>query len=102
MGAKSRRKSAQFEREVVNLCKAAGINAERRAGLQANPLLDEGDVYAEGFGKIECKRRARAFGLIYSALENADCAVIRDDRRAPLVVFQFSEFLSRGRHDSAG
>lgn len=96
MGSKSRRKGADFERETVNIFKAHGIAAERRAGLQASAITeDQGDVYAAGVGKVECKRRARGFSLLYEALANADCAVVRDDRSPPLIVFDLQRWLER-------
>jgi hypothetical protein len=95
VGRKSREKGADFEREVVAAFKAAGIHAERRAPLQANAAIGEADVIAEGVGRIECKRRARGFGLVYAALENGDAVVIRDDQRAALIVLELADFLSR-------
>ncbi|MEO0851792.1 MAG: hypothetical protein AAFY04_10355, partial [Pseudomonadota bacterium] len=65
MGKRSRDKGAGFEREVVAAFKAAGIHAERRAPLQANSAIADGDVVADGVGKIECKRRKSGFSLIY-------------------------------------
>lgn len=98
MASKSRRKGVEFEREIVNAFKSVGINAERRSTLQANSANeDQGDVFAPGIGRVECKRRARGFSLIYAAVQNADCAVIRDDRRRPLIVFELEKWLNRDK-----
>lgn len=91
----SREKGASFEREVVAAFRAAGLHAERRAPMQANAAATDPDVIAEGVGRIECKRRARGFSLIYGALEGADAVVIRDDRMSALIVFDLADWLAR-------
>ncbi|MEL6380228.1 MAG: hypothetical protein AAFQ29_10725 [Pseudomonadota bacterium] len=95
MGKKSRDKGASFEREVVGAFKAADIHAERRAPLQANSAIADGDVVADGIGMIECKRRKNGFSLIYDAMQGNDAVVIRSDRKPALIVFELSDFLAR-------
>ncbi|MEO1151861.1 MAG: hypothetical protein AAFW83_12875 [Pseudomonadota bacterium] len=95
MGKLSRDKGAAFEREVVNAFHAAGIHAERRAPLQANGAMCEGDIVARGIGMIECKRRKNGFSLIYDAMQGNDAVVIRSDRKPALIVFELSDFLAR-------
>ena len=99
MSKMSREKGAQFERDIVRLLNGHNLNAKRTAPMQAG----HGSAYADiecDLGLIECKRRARGFSLLYEALKDADCAIIRDDRKQPLIVFELEDFLTReGSHD---
>ena len=95
MGKLSRDKGAAFEREIVSTFRAAGIHAERRAPLQANGTICEGDVVAQGIGKIECKRRKAGFAVIYDAMTGNDAVVIRSDRKPALIVFALADYLAR-------
>lgn len=95
MGSKSRRKGSEFEREIVNAFKKAGIFAERRAPMQANAYSDDADVVADGVGRIEAKRRTRGFKIIYDALDGVDAVVIRDDRKPALIVFDLESYINR-------
>lgn len=95
MGAKSRRKGAGAEREVVAILRAAGLEAERRAPMQSNADAEDPDVYSPELGRIEVKRRKRGFGLLYDALVNADAAIVRDDRGEWLIVEPLRNFIER-------
>lgn len=99
MGKLSRRKGAEFEREVVRAFKSAGFKAERRAGLQANPLLDQGDVFVDNLGRIECKRRASSFKTLYEWMKDAEAVVIRTDHKPALIVFELNDWLIREIRD---
>jgi Holliday junction resolvase len=100
MGAKSRRKGASAEREVVAILRAAGLEAERRAPMQASIDADDPDIFAPAIGRVEIKRRARGFALLYEALAKADVAIVRDDRGEWLVVEPLRTFITRkARHD---
>jgi len=96
MGKKSRTKGALAEREIVNILKASGFHAERRAPMQANHDADDADVFSIEIGCIEVKRRKRGFSLLYQALENADLAVVRDDRGEWIAVQPLREYLLKG------
>jgi hypothetical protein len=95
MGAKSRRKGAAAEREVVNILRAAGLEAERRAPMQASIDAEDPDVFAPAIGRVEIKRRARGFTVLYTALANADAAIVRDDRGEWLIVEPLRSFIER-------
>lgn len=91
-GAHSRRKGAEAEREAAALLGAA---RNARGGLAAGDLaLPDSYPYS-----VEVKRRARAWGALYAALEQAagyrpgktPLALVRDDRRGWLVVLRLED-----------
>jgi len=91
MGLKSRRKGASFELEVVHLLQAAGLDARKISGM----YVPGPDVSCPVLGhdrKLECKRRARAFGTLYGFLNGSYAVVIRDDRCEPMVVMKLEEW----------
>ncbi len=94
-GRHSRNQGANFEREVVRAFRSAGFDAIRKAGLQANPEIDEGDVVVDGIGRVECKRRANSWKTIYSYLKNCEALVIRADHKPALIVFELEDWLIR-------
>ncbi len=62
----SRTKGAQFERDIVNFAKAAGLEARRTAPNQTQDGSDEfGDVRIAG-KKIECKHLASASKFLWT------------------------------------
>lgn len=95
MGAKSRRKGAGAEREVVAILRAAGLEAERRAPMQASAAADDPDIFSPEIGRIEVKRRKRGFAILYAAILNADAAIVRDDRGEWLIVEPLRAFIER-------
>jgi hypothetical protein len=92
----SKRKGSGFEREVVALLQERGIAAEKvpLSGAIKGGSFDH-DVTCPVRGsdrKIECKRRARAFGTIYALLGPNDYLAIRDDHTPPLIVMTLDAF----------
>lgn len=93
MGGKAaRRKGCEFEREVVKLLQAAGLAAERiplsgafGGSFCGVPVLNQDR-------RLECKRRARAFGTLYGFLNGSYAVVIRDDRCEPMVVMKLEDW----------
>jgi len=92
MGASQRRKGAAAEREVAAMM---GLARNARNGLQAGDLFVP-DCCPYSF---EVKRRGRAYGTVYAALDQAQgyrkdkipVALIRDDRREWLAVFRLED-----------
>jgi hypothetical protein len=88
----SRTKGASAEREVAALL---GYTRMARNGLKDGDILTSGDCRYS----FEVKRRARAFGTIYAAVEQAlgyeptkvPVALVRDDRRGWLVVMRLED-----------
>lgn len=87
-GKSSKAKGAAFEREVVLRFEEMGIKAQKMPLSGAIPGF-EGDVtiwpanHIDFKMRVECKRRARGFGTIYSAMQQSDphMVVCRDDRK---------------------
>lgn len=100
-GRKAKVKGVSFERAVVKALQDAGLAATRvpLSGSAGGPY--SGDIDCPVLGadrKLECKRRARAFGTLYQMLGPNYALVIRDDRTEPLVVQRFDDWarLARG------
>ncbi len=98
MGKASRDKGALFEREVVNALKEHHLNA-KRVPLSGAAEGFKGDVLVDVHWqdkplKLECKRRANGFGLIYDNLGDNDAVVVRADRK-PAVVCMSLEMFAR-------
>jgi hypothetical protein len=89
-------KGSEFEREIVNQLRAAGINA-RRVPLSGAVPGYEGDLRVAVGGldrKAECKRRKRAFGTLSAHLGTNDFLFVRDDRSPALVVMTVETFIA--------
>lgn len=96
-GRSPKRKGSAFERERVALLQEFGIAAERvpLSGAVKGGSYDR-DITCPVRGedwRIECKRRARAFGTIDSLLGTNDALFVRDDRSRALVVMTFERFV---------
>jgi Holliday junction resolvase len=90
----SKRKGNGFEREIVNLLQAAGIQANR-VPLSGAVSGYEGDLRITVGGlerRAECKRRRRAFGTLTAMLGNNDFLFVRDDHCEPLVALSIETF----------
>ena len=90
MGAKSRRKGYRIEHELVELHRAAGIEA-RRVPLSGGVEGWEGDLRIQSaLGELRAEVKARAGGEGFKVLErwlgDGDLLFLRRDRSAPLVV----------------
>lgn len=94
MGKASRDKGKRGEREVVNLLKKAGHQAQRTAPLQAHSGNESGaDVLLDDKYRIEVKRRKNGFKQVYDYVENVDFAFMRADRRKYIVAMSIETFL---------
>lgn len=94
MGKKSRNKGANFEREIVSILNAHGLNATRTAPLQAG--MGSGgaaDIYCRDIGYVEAKHRANGMGFIYDAMKDADLVVFRADRKRSLAIIDLDHFI---------
>ena len=91
MGKKSRDKGNRFEREIVNQALAAGKDAKRVPLSGASWL--KGDVLLDG-EIAECKKRAAGFKQIYAWIEESRYLIIGADRKEPLIVMRYSDWLS--------
>ena len=98
-GQHSRRKGAQFERELVYRFREVMPGADVRRGLQSRGGEEVADVDCPVFW-VEAKRGKQP--NVRAALRQAEAdapkgrvpmAVIRDDRAAPFVVVPLEDFL---------
>lgn len=98
MTALSRRKGAQFERDVAKLFAEAMPGADIKRNFQYHEGKG-GDVTCPVF-HIECKRQKKANVRAALAQAERDCvkgkvpvAVVKDDRKDPFVVMDLGDFL---------
>ncbi len=94
-GKKPRSKGDRGERELVQILTELGVECFRKVASGSGwptDLTNAGDIglINEPDTHVEVKRRARAFGLLYDALEKADVVFMRDDRHDWLVVQKVS------------
>jgi Holliday junction resolvase len=97
MGGKaSRDKGARFEREIVNWHKDRDVPCERVPLSGAVKGNYKGDLrLGPTLGLIaECKRRARAYGDLYDALDqdDSDMLFVRADNKETLVVLPLQTY----------
>jgi Holliday junction resolvase len=91
----SKRKGNSFEREVVSILKAYGIEAERvpLSGSCGGSHTGDIDIAIGCYGlKAECKRRAKGFARLYQWLAENSLLIVRDDHCEPLVVMRLADF----------
>ena len=98
-GARSRRKGAQWERDLVHLFRKAMPGAVVRRGLQCRSGDEVADVDCPVFWP-EAKRgkKPNVRGALRQARDAAPkgrlpLAVIRDDRQEPFVALSLDDFL---------
>ena len=97
MPNRSKEKGSRFEREVRDLLKAGGVDAEKvpLSGAVKGGSF-EGDLNFSLRGvvrKLECKRRKRGCSTFYGFMANNYAVVMRDDRSPPLVMLRLSDFI---------
>ena|SRR6185437_9391959 len=96
MAHPSKRKGDGFELEVVHYLQEQGIAAEKipLSGAVKGGSF-EGDIRSPVRGvdrKLECKRRAQAFGTLYGFIGTNYAVVVRDNRTPPLVIMRLSDW----------
>ena len=91
MGKSQRDKGARFEREVVQIFKAAGFDTAKRTGeWQEHDVL----VAIDGHDRVvECKVRGSGFSSLYQFLEKSWAVAHKADRKEPLITLRLSDFL---------
>ena len=96
MAHPSKRKGDGFEREVVAILQDSGIAAERvpLSGAVKTDSFDH-DIRCPVRGvdrKLECKRRAKAFGTLYGFIGGNYAVVVRDNKTPPLIIMRLSDW----------
>jgi hypothetical protein len=94
VGAHSRRKGANGEREVVALARAAGLESKRTWHLAQSPDAGERccDLLIAG-QPAQVKIAADGFRALYAALEGVELAFVRADRQPWLAVLPAEKLL---------
>jgi hypothetical protein len=85
MSAKSRRKGARTELEIVHTLQDAGIAGEKVSRMY-RPGADLSVPLLGVDRDVEVKSRAHGFKQIYDWMADRDVLVIKSDRQTPLVV----------------
>lgn len=99
MANASKRKGSRIEREIVELHRALGIEAERipLSGAAGGSFV--GDVRIAGLGSAEVKARANGAG--FTTLERwlgpHPALFLRRDRQAPLVLLTWETYARLAR-----
>jgi Holliday junction resolvase len=95
MASSSKRKGSRIEREIVELHKAAGIDAERIPLSGAAGGSFTGDVRIDGIGVAEVKARAngKGFATLERWLGDHAALFLRRDRSTPLVLLPWGTYL---------
>lgn len=96
MSKMQRDKGALFERECVNALKEYHLDAVR-VPLSGAANGFKGDIHVRVHWqdtplRLECKRRANGFGLIYDNLGDNDAVVVRADRKEAIVCMSLETF----------
>lgn len=94
MGAQSRRKGADGEREVVALARTYGLPADRTWHLAQSPDAGErrSDVRIAG-QPYQVKRSRSGWKALYDGLADVQGMFVRSDRGCWLVVLQAQDYL---------
>ena len=94
MPAKSRTKGRRAEQEIVNLAKAAGLEASREwANAQhPDPSMRACDVLVAG-KRAQVKVMASGFAKLYAGLEGVELLFVRRDHSEWLVVLRADDYL---------
>jgi hypothetical protein len=89
----SKRKGNRFEREIVDLAVASGLESKRAYASNGESLGLHAEVDLVIAGKkIQAKRRAKIAKWLQPN-ENVDAVVVRQDHGQPLIVMSYFEYL---------
>ena len=93
MAHPSKNKGSNFEREIVNQARAAGVPAQRAYASNGEALGRSADVDCIiGGYAVQAKRRAKIADFMLPS-GGADIQVIRGDRQPAVAVIPYDEFL---------
>lgn len=93
MSHPSKRKGYQFEVEIVEAFKAAGIKARRAWGSNGQSIGLPATVDVEAGGcKAQLKRR-HSIPKVFSIPEGADVTIFREDRGESFVLVKLADFV---------
>src|SRR5207245_9919270 len=95
MPAKSRTKGRRAEQEIVNLAKAAGLEASREwANAQhPDPAMRACDVLVAG-KRAQVKVMASGYARLYAGLEGVELLFVRRGHSEWLIVLRAGDYLN--------
>lgn len=95
MPNRSKEKGTRFENQLVQIAKAHGLDAVRVPLSGAGSIKNDVHIkIGREVWEIEAKKRANGFSFIYDNIEGADVLVIGADRKKPLAVLDYEDFLN--------
>lgn len=95
MSNPSKNKGSRFEREVVHLARARGLDAFRvplsgaAAGFKGDVIISGNDIRSL---TCECKIRKGGLSFLYNNITGADVLFYRTDRGHPLAIIRAEDF----------
>ena len=94
MAKKSKDKGNRFEREIVNTCKDAGLDAKRAWGSNGRSLgwHEEVDVLLGKTFKIQAKCRKKLADFLLPT-DHVDAVVCKQDRGETLIILRFDDWV---------
>lgn len=99
MGKMQRRKGYRVENKLVNQLKAAGLKAHR-VPLSGGNAGYPGDIkLGDKLCEVKARANGQGFATIDRWLSGNDYLFLKRDRRSPLVVMRFNEFLELKKAD---
>jgi len=98
VGKSQRDKGARVEREIVNILKESGIQAERvpLSGAAGGSYTGDVVVLDKFRAEVKARKEGIGFALLYKWLSDNDMLIVKQDRCKPLVVIpldNLKEFL---------
>lgn len=95
MPNRSKEKGTRFENHLVQIAKQHGLEAVRVPLSGAGSIKNDVHIkIGREVWELEAKKRANGFGFIYDNLEGADALIIGADRKRPLAVVDYEDFLN--------
>ena len=95
MPNRNKEKGSRFERQLVDIAKAHNLEAYRVPLSGAGSIKNDVHIkVGREVWEIEEKKRANGFAFIYQNIEGADALVIGADRKKPLAVIDYEDFLN--------
>jgi len=97
MPNRNKQKGDRFETQCVDIAKKHGFTAQKVPLSGAAEGIFSNDIHIK-VGRerweLECKKRARGFKFLYDNLEGADALIVAADRKKPLAVIDYDDFLN--------
>lgn len=97
MPNRNKQKGDRFESLCVEIARKHGFEAQKVPLSGAAEGLFSNDIHIK-VGRerweLECKKRATGFKFLYDNLSGADALVVAADRKKPLAVIDYDDFLN--------